>query len=433
MSSPTPSSAIAAILDALLLARGFCLVIAVGPAGSSTLARWSLRARLQAASKEAIWHDLRTGELDVAAITERSTSGGPIILLAGLETLLEEERARCLASMNRRRDEWGAAAVRLVLWCEPRTLDAVWRHAPDLLHWRALLQVIEVADLPVYDVESYLAWCVDAYRERSEDRVLVGGGLVYGEPLLVPLDDAGPGAVDVSSWIGRNRRSLVNRGVAHDPRYPVKAWSQAAARRRLLDEEDLPLPILIYPRDVGPLFEGRLSLGATPIVGECARALMGEEHVIFVIDDGGDVDPCWARRIDDDTRGRWMIVSDRPEAWTGHFPWPQAVVMALLDPTTIDERRGDVRGALELARLLLALFSSAELRRFVDHYHGDLAPNLPASEASPSAFTSALVDLLLRRGQIDTLFFDRLRATRPRRRQEIDRVAELFVARSRFA
>lgn len=128
-----------------------------------------------------------------------------------------------------------------------------------------------------------------------------------------------------------------------------------------------------------------------------------------------------------------MIVSDRPEAWTGHFPWPQAVVMALLDPTTIDERRGDVRGALELAHLLLALFSSAELRRFVDHYHGDLAPHLPASEASPSAFTSALVDLLLRRGQIDTLFFDRLRATRPRRRQEIDRVAELFVARSRFA
>lgn len=429
MSSPTPSSAIAAILDALLLARGFCLVIAVGPAGSSTLARWSLRARLQAASEEVIWHDLRTGELDVAAITERSTSGGPIILLAGLETLLEEERARCLASMNRRRDEWGAAAVRLVLWCEPRTVDAVWRHAPDLLHWRALLQVIEVGDLPVYDVESYLAWCVDAYRERSEDRVLLGSLVQLPEPTLTPRT-GGPPGMGFATWTAKHRRSIIVRGAIGDPTLPVRAWCHAAARRRLDGAEDPPIPIWIRPGDIGPLSAGRIALGETPVLDAVAHAVMRDEHIVIVDDDGVRAAPPGAPDLDDDTPGRWVILSEHPDVWARRYRWPWAVVSTGLDARVTEPALAD---AIERVDRLLEIFSSAELLRFAERFYPALAATLPDPRASREALTRRLVESLLVHGQIDTPFFDRLRAMRPRHREAIDEVAELFVARSRFA
>lgn len=84
-----------------------------------------------------------------------------------------------------------------------------------------------------------------------------------------------------------------------------------------------------------------------------------------------------------------------------------------------------------LSNLLNQLFDADELRRFAAHLPGvgDLASELPDSAAPPARVTFALVHALARRGLLDSEFFRRLLATRPRRSDEIAAVAARFGPR----
>lgn len=81
-----------------------------------------------------------------------------------------------------------------------------------------------------------------------------------------------------------------------------------------------------------------------------------------------------------------------------------------------------------LARFLLAAFSVDELRRLV-RYDPSLAvvsDELPGSLASAVVLVDALVDALNRHGLLGEALFDRLRAERPRRAAEIERLAAMW-------
>lgn len=75
-----------------------------------------------------------------------------------------------------------------------------------------------------------------------------------------------------------------------------------------------------------------------------------------------------------------------------------------------------------LAALLLDLFTSVELRRFVDHRYPRLTPDL-REDASPRVYVDTLAGLLRRHGELDNEFFAALRDERPKRAPEIDALA----------
>lgn len=77
-----------------------------------------------------------------------------------------------------------------------------------------------------------------------------------------------------------------------------------------------------------------------------------------------------------------------------------------------------------LVKLLLALFSGEELRRWLRYLPGGttLAGLLPGPNASPSSLAHEGVDLLFRHGMITTVFWAKLHEERPQRRADIERV-----------
>lgn len=77
----------------------------------------------------------------------------------------------------------------------------------------------------------------------------------------------------------------------------------------------------------------------------------------------------------------------------------------------------------QLVALLLSLFSTDELRRFVHYAFPEVSSTVPGAMASPAAFASAVVEELGRQGRIDNGLFDRIGLERPAHREEIDRVA----------
>ncbi len=79
---------------------------------------------------------------------------------------------------------------------------------------------------------------------------------------------------------------------------------------------------------------------------------------------------------------------------------------------------GTVRA--RLTTLLLACFSSDEMRRFIRYFDEGLAASLPGATASPMETASAAADLLVPHGRLDRSLRDRLIAERPRRVNEID-------------
>ncbi len=82
-----------------------------------------------------------------------------------------------------------------------------------------------------------------------------------------------------------------------------------------------------------------------------------------------------------------------------------------------------------LNKLLIRLFSAAELREFV-RFGPDASgiyPWLPEREASLAELALEIVDLFERRGSIDAALFHRLRRERPARTSEIDAVARRFL------
>lgn len=86
-----------------------------------------------------------------------------------------------------------------------------------------------------------------------------------------------------------------------------------------------------------------------------------------------------------------------------------------------------------LAQLLLSLFSSDELRRFIRYlpYGDDLTAELPGSSASPAALVHEAVQVLERHGLLsDPRFWGGMLEERPRRGRDIDAVHARFQSAS---
>jgi len=89
-----------------------------------------------------------------------------------------------------------------------------------------------------------------------------------------------------------------------------------------------------------------------------------------------------------------------------------------------------------LHELLSSLFKPVDLRRWVrfDSELSILEDDLPEEPAPPARFFDVAVTELRRHGLVQTDFFDQLRSQFPRRRDDIDPVADMFaeVADSNF-
>jgi len=473
---PTVNHAVSApvqqIVGTLLLHTGFCLVLIVGPPRRSTLAGWSLKVRLEAESQEVYWHHLRSGEVDLGAVIEASSTKRPIVFIEGLEAIREEEMKQRITEMNLQRDTWGRDGARVIFWCDRRTLQAVWRFAPDLLHWRSMIQPLEPTDLSVFDAGSYLAWCVDTYREYGEDRVAAGSGFLLIEP---NLSDSS-GLTPFSEWVRAHRCGVVIRERSSDPRYPAKLWCRWAAHARLFDGDNPPLPILIQGSEVAKFAAHELSLGEIPAAEGIFHVLMAEEHIIFVIDDGTTLDAETLNTLALVEQRRLILITEDIDRIPPSIAWPRAETEGFggreapsrrrqeeaqeeeaqegvlcppeprresssphrrfFAPKSRESSPGELpfgRYVREIDRLLSSLFSRVELRLFIASYYSSLAWSLPGATVSMEELTLAAAEMLLRRGFIDTVFFERLIHMRPRHRAEIEALAEMFRDLSRFS
>lgn len=79
-----------------------------------------------------------------------------------------------------------------------------------------------------------------------------------------------------------------------------------------------------------------------------------------------------------------------------------------------------------LRHLLRAFFSAGELRRFVEQYYRDIAATL-GHGVSGAELVHQVMSALERQARIDAALFDRLRAERPRRADEIRAVASMWL------
>ena len=431
MELPRASAPVGAIIETLLLNTGFCLVLVLRPAEQSVLAAWSLKAHLEANSQEVQWSHLRDGEVDIHGLIESSPTGRPIIFIDGLEVLGEAERAERIIEMNLQRDSWGRLGAQVVLWCDQETLDEVWRLAPDLLQWRSLIQPLEATHLPVFDPNSYLAWCIDAYRLYGKDRVAIGSSVALAEPQVVERSDPAADPVSFSQWVLHHRCSVVVTEVMPTRGYPAKAWCRSTARRRLFDGEDLPLPILLDTSDLAQLLDQTLPLGSNPVERGLWPQIFAEDHILFVVDDPIKIDAdqllaaaaVTHRRLTIVTHSDLQILSGPSANW----PWARILRPELpIAPSCTQSKRA-------LANLLSSLFSANSLRRFVSYEYPELTSALPGLSVSPNQLVLSLISLTERHGLLDDAFFRRLIELRPRRRSEILEIAEQIGHLRRFS
>ena len=445
MELPRPSAPVGAIIETLLLNTGFCLVLVLRPAEQSVLAAWSLKVHLEANSQEVQWSHLRDGEVDIHGLIESSPTGRPIIFIDGFEVLGGTERAEQIIEMNLQRDSWGQLGARVVLWCDQETLDEVWRLAPDLLQWRSLIQPLEATHLPVFDPNSYLAWCIDAYRLHGKDRVAIGSSVALAEPQVVDRSDPAADPMSFSQWVLNHRSSVVVTEVMPMRGYPAKAWCRSTARRRLFGGEDLPLPILLFASDLAQFLDQTLPLGSNPVESGLWPQIFAEDHILFVIDHPITIDADQLLAAAAATHPRLTFVTQRDQQplFGPSANWPGARVLEpglrrwVSTNKPPSEYGASFRAAPRhpiapsytqskraLAHLLLSLFSADSLRRFISYEYPELTSALPGLSVSPNQLVLALISLLERRGLLDDAFFRRLIELRPRRRSEILEIAK---------
>ncbi len=391
--------------------------------------------RLEANSQEVQWCHLRDGEVDIHGLIESSSTGRPIIFIDGFEVLDEPERAERILEMNLQRDSWGQLGARVILWCDRATLDEVWRLAPDLLQWRSLIQSLEAADLSVFDPNSYLAWCIDAYRPHGKDRIAIGSSVALAEPQVVDRSDPAADPVSFSNWILGHRCSVVSSGMGNDRDYPAKAWCKTTAQRCLFDSEDLPLPILLGESDLVQLLDGTLQLGANPVERDLWPQIFAEEHVVFVLDGPTMIDGEQLLAAAAVTHRRLIIVTQRDLQVLAEpsVNWPKAWILTSESPQSELPQDVPTQPRESLFNLLLSLFSADDLRRFVHFAYPELTYELPGRTASSADLVFEVISLVERRGLLDETFFRRLIELRARRRSEIEEVAGQFRYLRRFS
>ncbi len=127
-----------------------------------------------------------------------------------------------------------------------------------------------------------------------------------------------------------------------------------------------------------------------------------------------------------------LLASPLPEALVFRDALRQLneVKQANVAPPHVEPRPAEARVRdQELSRLLLAMYSADELRRFIRYLPEgrDLEAALPGPTSAPVALVDAVVDVLTRSSAIDQEFFATLIAARPRRRDEIERVQAMFL------
>lgn len=426
------SAAVLSIVDTVLLAPRFALVVVVGPDTRPQLTQRTLAWQLEAAGLEVLWHTLTAEGSLLSEVVEHARTERPVVMLSEIEHLASAEREELLVRLNLQRDAVGELPVRVIYWCSHRGLDELRRFAPDLLHWRALLQALTPADLLISDWRTYLAWCIDEYCEHDDDRVHTGGTLALRDPLLLEFNEReATGIKPFSRWVVEHPCGVINRLPTQERRHPAKElayrWAVAAPRGG-----SVPLPIILDVAEIDRLLTGWVSSGDVPSVVEPWCEWPGS-RVVFVIDDDGPVDAVGAARLLD--RGfRTLIITPRYTAWTEALGWPGTVVMAVLDP--LSSGLGPSQAALRaLVDLLLHLFDRGSLQRFAGTVIGAQAGEVIQIEDIPhtAALADHVVDLLVRHGRIETPLFDHLLALRPRSRADIERVLQMFVDLGRHA
>lgn len=420
------SAALRSIIDTILLAPRFALVIVVGPDERPHLAQRTLAWRLEAEGQEVLWHTLTAESSLLADIVDHARTERPVVMLSEIEHLAAAEREELLVRLNLQRDAVGELPVRVIYWCSHRGLDELRRFAPDLLHWRALLQALTSTDLAISDWRTYLAWCVDEYREHDHDRVHLGGALALRDPPLAELNEREVIAMKrLSQWVIEHPCGIVNRLRTQERRYPAKElayrWAVSALRGGTVH-----LPILVDVAEIDRLLTAPPSTGDVPAVIEPWRGWPGS-RVVFVIDDDGPLDATGAAQLSE--RGfRTVIVTPRYTDWTNALGWPCAITMAVLDP--LSPSLGPIQTALSaLAGLLLRSFDRGSLHGFAVAVLGTDVGDATRVEDMPHAQALAenVVDLLVRHGRIGSPLFDYLLTLRPRSRADIERVRQMFV------
>ncbi len=421
------SAALRSIVDTILLAPRFALVVVAGPDTRPQLAQRTIAWQLEAAGLEVLWHTPTAEGPLLADVVERARTERPVVMLSEIEHLGASEREELLVRLNLQRDAVGELPVRLVYWCSHRGLDELRRVAPDFLHWRSLLQALTLADLAVTDWRTYLAWCVDEYTEHDDDRVHEGGMLALRDPLLAEFNDREVTAMKpFSAWILEHSFGVVNRLRTQERRYPAKElahrWAVAGLRR-----SSVHLPILVDVDEIDRLLTDRALSRDIPFVAEPWRGWPGS-RVVFIVDDEGPIDAAGPVRLLE--RGfRTIVVTPRYTDWKDALGWPCAITMAVLDP--LSPSLGPSEAALRaLSALLLRSFDRASLLGFAVAALGpDVGMPIRAEDIASHAQVLAenVVELLAQHGRIDTPLFDRLLALRPRSRDDIERVRQMFI------
>lgn len=426
------SPPIASILATLDLANRFAFIIVIGPDEHPELARWSLAVHLAAMGQEVLWHSIADSDLDLPALIERASSANPVVIASGIEDLDPKQRLARFARMNLERDVWGQYAVRVVLWCSTEHIDCFQHVAPDLFHWRSLIQPLSAIDLCVFDRTTYLAWIADECAERSDDRVLRGGHMLLRDPLVIPMaakDRVGGSVVPFSRWARQQRRGLLTRAQTRDPRYPAKYLVRNYALRRLDGHLDSPSPVLLTASQLRGISSMTLSVGQVQWVGAGWNLLdpADEDALVFVVDDGSlprDLSTLAA----DYPRTTWIVVGEGDESWWTRFPeWAHAVALAAIDPLSI---RGPASHILEaVVALMKGLFTPQTFVRFLTLTYGDefMHRVLEAPEGDANDLVTRAVGHLFADERIDTKFFDHLRTFRPRQWRDITSVEQMFV------
>ncbi len=212
-----------------------------------------------------------------------------------------------------------------------------------------------------------------------------------------------------------------------------KTWQGA----KIASVRSLSTPVVLCsPRTGRPLQDGKDEVTETPwgMLGLDGLRLaafgyeqdmfagMSEDAVLSMIAGGKDARAKIEKRM--------AALDVKPEDMD-----PRVVFTARIDPAA---HRPDVRppstlrggqatgGTLlaNLTRLLLAMFSADELRRFLRYQPGgaDFVGALPGSNCSPADFAFAAADRLIRHGMLTRDLRNALVAERPNRAAEIDTV-----------
>ncbi|MGB1013305.1 MAG: hypothetical protein ACPG4T_04150 [Nannocystaceae bacterium] len=407
-----PSPAIAAICNTLQLADAGCVVVVVHSAGRSRLGQITVTHWLQEAGFDVQPLGLTAIE-SLDALPAQS-----IVVLSGSQWLTPEQRTKRFAQLNIRRDQLLHAERKLVLWCTPEALEDLWQAAPDLVHVRSLLQVLEPEDTPVFNRSTYLAWCVDTYSDISTDRVLQAGGRMLRNPIV---GDSGKFFNTFAHWLALHQRSILGRRPPQDPSYPARSWAEQSAAYRLGGGQSA-IPVLLEASKLQATVRGSEPLVDVPQHLDNTIILAWTGVVVCLIDDLVDGYEAIASTIRASPIDRWCIVTNSVDTWKTHLGWPDAFVALIFDflPDFVE--------FLALHELVCELFTASSLGGFIHHRYETLAPVVDRGVSLDDLARSFLGTLVAER-KLDQHFFEFLLEVRPQHKARIEQVRTMFHER----